>query len=496
MDRNIEQIVLNFIKDNNMISKRETVIVGVSGGADSICLLTILAKLREELEFDIVAVHVNHMLRGDEAFRDEAFVKNYCEQIGVKCVASRTNVKSIAFIRDMSIEEAGRMARYITFEKVAEQLSQDGFYRGGKVAVAHHSDDNAETVLLNLIRGSGLNGLVGMKPVSEREKLTIIRPFLCIDREDIEEYLDDNGIEYVTDSSNMQDDFARNKVRLNIMPEMNKINHKAAAHIHDTASMLAEIQKHIDIQVSNAFETLADARGDAIALNVEKLKFLDGAIRNGVVYRSIGDVAGSLKDITHRNVQDVLALMDKQTGRKVELPYGLVASRSYSNLIIRRETEEETSQRRDYESNAYHKAIDNFETITLGAVEKEKKVYETADGGRISFEIIEVTDKNRQALTAKKEYTKVFDCDKIKGALILGRPQPGDSITFAGGTKTLKKYFIDEKIPQEERRNLLVLKDMDSVLWVLGYRMGEAYKITNKTVKALKVEIIGGDDER
>ncbi|MBQ9814890.1 MAG: tRNA lysidine(34) synthetase TilS [Lachnospiraceae bacterium] len=496
MTKNIEQLFTDYVKEHHMINRGDRIVIGVSGGADSVCLLFLMNKLSRILEFSITAVHVNHMLRGEESDRDERFVKSLCHKHGIKCVTVNIDVRSLAFRQGLSKEEAGRIARYRAFEAVARKLSGKNPYKGGKACVAHHIDDNVETVLMNMMRGAGLKGICGIQPVSRWGTLTIIRPLLCLSREDIENYLRENRLDYVHDSTNSQDDFTRNKVRLNILPQMKSINPRTPEHINDTAQTAYLVWNYYQQQVREATKAIVDQRDIAPTINVQKLGFLDPAIQNGIIYNTIGQVAGTFKNITHTHVTDVLSLMDKQTGRRINLPYGIVALRSYSNIIIKKETSYSASDRQDFGSGPLISAIDSTVEIPLSGLEKGGRVYSLRDGGTIRFSIVDVNDDNRRILTENKIYTKAFDCDKIKNTLLLARPQPDDEISFKGGRKSLKKYFVDAKIPQEIRDTIPVLKDVDGVIWVLGYRIGENYKITDRTRRALLVEIREGKNER
>jgi len=497
MTKKFEQKVIDQIRNYDMIEPGERIIVGVSGGRDSVCLLFILNKLSREWGFSIFAVHVNHMLRGEESERDKEFVKNLCRELDVPCMAINTNVSALAEKKSISVEEAGRIARYSAFENAARKLNLQKGAARPKAAVAHHRDDNVETVILNLARGSGLNGARGMMPVSQNGRMTVIRPLLGVGRDEIEKYIRQNNLKYVDDSTNFSDEYIRNKIRLNVVPELQKVNSRAVEHINDTAFTMAQIQDYIDGQISRASEHVADRRDDSIALDCRQLKDQEPVIRNGIVYRAIGDLAGTLKDITHIHVRDVISLADKQTGRRIELPYGLSAFKSYDNIIIRKDERlAAAASRRDYEKTPVHMVLDSHVNISLREIENGGKTFIMADGGTLSFRIIEVNDSNRNSLTEKNLFNKVFDCDTIKGSLILGRPQPDDEIKFAGGTKSLKKYFTDEKIPLAIRNQLLVLKDVNSTLWVLGYRIGEPYKVTERTTRGLQVTITGGNDEQ
>ena len=495
MTKKFEQKVIEQIKSYDMIKTGDRVIIGVSGGRDSVCLLAMLNRLSREWGFSILAVHVDHMLRGEEAERDKKFVKDLCASLSVPCMIVNTDVAALANAKGLSIEEAGRMARYKAFETAARKLNEKDPYASSKVAVAHHRDDNVETILLNLSRGSGLKGIKGMMPVSVNGQMTVIRPLLGVGREEIEQYIKDRKLTFVDDSTNFSDDYARNKIRLNVIPELQKVNSRVSEHINETASTLTQIQEYMEKQIESAMSGVVDVRDDSIAIDARNFKDQDPAIQTGIVYRCIGKMSGTLKDISHIHVRDVISLVGKQTGKRIELPYGLVALKSYGNIIIRKETDLVKRERKDYDRTPVHMVMESHLNISLKDIENGGKAFLMADGGKLTFRIVEVNDRNRYILTQKKLYQKAFDCDTIKGSLILGRPQPDDEIKFAGGTKSLKKYFMDEKIPWEVRSRLLVLRDVESTLWVLGYRIGEPYKITENTTRALLVTITGGNNE-
>lgn len=220
----------------NMLEAGDKVVAGVSGGADSICLLFVLMELQKEIPFELTAVHVNHGLRAEAADRDEAYVRELCETYRIPCVSYRENVELIAKNRKQSLEEAGREVRREAFRRTMES------WGGTKIALAHHKNDNAETFLMNLARGSGLKGLGGMLPVNG----TIIRPLLAAERQEIEQYLKENGIAYCTDETNKSDDYTRNRIRNHMIPLLEDgVNKRAVAHISDTMERLREVQEFL-----------------------------------------------------------------------------------------------------------------------------------------------------------------------------------------------------------------------------------------------------------
>ena len=496
MISNVRQFVVDYIKEYNMINTGERILVGVSGGADSVCLLSILSDVKEQLGISVYAVHVDHMLRGEEAERDKAFVKKLCAQMEIPCTIVNADVNEIAQKHGLTVEEAGRNARYAAFAAAAKNINEEKIPKSIKVAVAHNKNDNAETVILNLTRGSGLSGLKGILPVSSRGNMTVIRPLLGLGREDIESYLDQRGIPHVEDSTNAQSKYARNRIRNEVMPVLCEVNSRAQDHINDTASELAGVHSFIEKLVDDAMQYVVDVRDDSLALSVSRLGSLEQVIMDGVVYKSIGQAAGTFKDISRTHVRDVESLMDKQTGRRIELPYSVDARRSYSNIILGKRAENERNIRRDFENGRIYENVNPSIEIPLREIENGGKVITLADGWNLVFDVVDVDDENRARLSVKNLYTKAFDYDTIKGNLILGRQESGDQIKFAGGTKSLKKYYADEKIPLNARAALPVLKDAAGVLWVIGYRIGEPYKITAQTKKAIRISITEVDNEQ
>ena len=503
----IYRIFCDYIEQHNIFQERDHVIVGLSGGADSMCLLVLLKRLAGELSLRLTAVHVNHQLRGPEADADEQFVKEFCEKRKIPCVAVHAAVRSYAFSRNLSLEEAGRIARYQTFYQVARKIAgQDPIPGTIKAAVAHHRDDNAETILMNLIRGTGLKGLEGMKPCAERFGLTIVRPLLCLGRSEIEEYLNEEQVEFRTDSTNQEDEFARNKVRLNIIPQLQAINSKASEHINEAAGAIVKAQQFIESEAEKDCMLMVDSREDGYYIDLGRFSPLHAAVKEQIVRNVIGKITGSLKDITRAHVESVLGLEEKQTGRRAELPGGLIALRSYSNLILRQATRDDrlAQDMTDYARGTA--AVSGTEDVhDPGEPERvlidptqlspDPIRFQLWEGMTIELQLVHVNSVTRPYLIAKNEYTKAFDCAKIKGNLVLRRPEPHDEIQFLGGRKSVRKFFVDEKVPQDIRKQTLVLCDEQQVMWIIGYRMSEAFKISELTNLALQIRIIGGKDE-
>ena len=513
----IYKIFCGYIQENNIISENDHIIIGLSGGADSMCLTALLYAFSQDLKIDLTAVHVNHQLRGTEADEDEKFVKEFCRERKIRCVAVKAAVRDYAFEHGISLEEAGRIARYQTFYQVARKISPDGTVTPDiKAAVAHHMDDNAETILLNMVRGSGTKGMQGMQPGAVRFGINIIRPMLCIGRSQIESFLKEEKIAYRTDSTNSGDEFARNKVRLNIIPELKKVNSRASYHINEAARDIVAAQKFIEEEADKAWQMMVDQRQGGYYVDLGRFGPLNDVVKGQIIRNIIEKLGGSLKDIGRVHVESILSLQEKQTGRSVQLPYGIFAERSYSNIIIRNTTNDDILARnmmeyvRSGQSGVFDEerflediiqTRDDTEPdpdafmIDPGQLSYDPVRYRLWGNMEIELQLVQVNPVTRQYLIAKNDYTKAFDCAKIKGNLVLRRPEPSDEIQFFGGKKTVKKFFVDEKVPQEERNRALVLCDDKQVMWIVGYRMSESYKISDMTNLALQISFMEADYE-
>ncbi|MBP5773068.1 MAG: tRNA lysidine(34) synthetase TilS, partial [Eubacterium sp.] len=362
------------------------------------------------------------------------------------------DVPAFAEREGLSEEEAGRYVRYSEFSKYAYEVGAT------KIAVAHNSNDNAETVLMNLARGTGIKGLGGIPPKREMEDangnvLEVIRPILCLSRKEIEDYLNENEIEYRNDSTNDSTDYTRNKIRLEIMPLLENINDNAMQNITNASNELADTSDYIEKDVDEAYEEFVTEEGGKLFLSDESFA-IDPIVLTGVIRKMIEHLAGKLKDITRIHVGDVVSLSEKQVGKKIDLPYSIVAEREYEGISL------------SCESNEAELETHSKEVI-------------------ISFE---EDDFDRNHIEELK-YTKWLDYDKIDDVVVRTR-QKGDYIVIDGdgATKKLKKYFIDEKIPRRERDEVLLVADGNHILWVVGHRISEDVKVTADTKKVVKLE--------
>ena len=336
--------VLSFIRENDLISRGDNVVIGLSGGADSVSLLTVLYGLKRLLGIELCAVHVNHGLRGAEAERDELFCNTLCKKLHIY-EAVHADVSAYAKEHGLTEEEAGRIIRYHAYEETGRHfIGKTGGVRL-LTAVAHHADDQAETILFNMLRGSGLKGLGGMQP----RRGNIIRPLLCVGKGEIVEWLDKKGMDYVTDSTNLENDHTRNRIRNIIMPELKvSVNTRAAEHIAAVGKRIYEAEEYIRSE-AKAFimQQQAEASAEGIGVNKgsvttkktvrlgqSKLKEKPQIFRIYVIIEALKLLGVPLKDWGDRHFQDIDKMLFMGNGAHTDLPKGASADNGYRETFI------------------------------------------------------------------------------------------------------------------------------------------------------------------
>lgn len=472
--------VRKWIEQGKLIETGDHIMIGVSGGADSVCLLLLLLELQKSMNFSLEVIHVEHGIRGAESLSDAGFVEKLCELRKAACRTYHVNVPEYAAENSIGMEEAARELRYSCYRRAAEQTGREQV----KIALAHHADDNAETVLFQLVRGSGLKGMCGMRPKRVlTEQITIIRPMLGVTREEIEQYLWAQKQEFCMDSTNLDVDYSRNRIRHAVLPELKKINVKAASHIAQSAGMLAELSDYLADEVERIVSELCERRGERICVKMDLFRCCPAILQKEVVHRVLGEVASSRKDISSQHVESVTALAKLQVGRRISLPYQMVAERTYDGIAVWREAIEKERKTETCE----------LDREQLARAEREEGLSIPLHDGELRIRVLEFDGKMREI--QKKTYTKWLNYDKIKGSLQIRMRAGGDYLIIdeAGHRKKLKEYFIEEKIPRESRDNMWLLTDGSHVLWVVGGRISADYKVDANTKKILEVQMIGGN---
>ncbi len=318
----LEQRIKDFIETHGMIAPEDTILMGVSGGADSVCLFLLLSRLYRDTGVNLAVMHINHHLREDAA-EDAAFVQELCDRAGVHCEQADVDVEG--YLRDhkvSSTEEAARILRYEAFREYLAELPGDAEKK--KLAVAHTLNDNAETVLHHLFRGSGLKGLGGIQP----KRGALIRPMLCMSRDEVEGYLAAAGQSWRTDSTNEGDDYARNRIRHHILPLAEReVNAQAAEHIHMAAQQLCAAEDFICTSLQAAYDSVVKEQEDGVSIRREAFLQLHPYLRERLALRCMQEVSGCARDITARHVRIFLGLFALPCGKMLDLPHGLFAHR-------------------------------------------------------------------------------------------------------------------------------------------------------------------------
>ena len=464
-----------FIQKYHMLTCGDRVIAGVSGGADSVCLFLVLLELREKIGFDLITVHVHHGIRGEAADQDQQFVEALCEQHRIPLEIFRVNLESIAKKRKQSLEEAGRMVRREAFDSVCKK------YGGNKIALAHHQNDNAETLLWNLSRGTGLDGLGGIRPVNGK----FIRPLLCMNRKEIEEYLAKRKQSYCIDETNAETDYTRNKLRHLVLPILEEqVNSAAVRHMNETMEQIWELQEYMQEQVEAAYQECVQEHFEKacwIQIQQKSFETFSELIKKMVIRKGMEQVGGKKRDLSHKHVDVMMELMNKQVGRTLDLPYEMHAKRNYEGVRLEKQ--------RTYSSGEEKKAGIIQECMAELNIPGETIL---ADRNlKLRWKILEKPKNLSIKDIPQKIYTKWFDYGIIKSSLYIRTRQAGDTIVIdeKGHQKKLKNWFVDEKIPKEVRDSQLLLAENNEILWVLGHRMSQAYQVKQSTKWILQIEV-------
>ncbi len=456
-----------------MLTQTDSVIAGVSGGADSVCLLFILLSLQKEMGFSLTVAHIHHGIRGESADEDEAFVRQLCEQEGVPLLVFHEDVPGYAKEHGLGEEEAGRQVRTQVLEEAADKIG------GTKIALAHQRNDNAETLILNLCRGTGPLGLAGMKPVSGRW----IRPLLCVTREEIEAWLVKRHIGYRTDETNLEDGYTRNRVRNHVIPYLEtQINSRSVEHMTDTMEEMRTLGVWVEEETRRYLRQCSQSQEGKLVILREEFAQVPEALKPYVLRQALYEAAGARQDIGAAHIRSLAELMGNQTGRQIDLPYGVTAVRVYEGIELSRD-------------NAPAGA-GGGENDGPAAGEKDGPKAGEAKTPEKQFHMRVFDRPEPMPAFPTDPYTKWFDYDIIKNAVVFRHRKPGDFLTIDqdGGTQKLKQYFINEKIPACQRDGIWLAADGSHIMWVVGYRQNQAYQITDRTRRIL--EIVYEEGER
>ncbi len=454
---------INYIEENELLNKGDKVLVGLSGGPDSVCLLHLLNTIKDKYSLEIGAAHINHMLRGKEAMIDEEYAKKLCETLNIKFYSIRIDINKIANDRGVSTETAGRDERYKFFNDIK---NKEGYT---KIATAHNANDQAETILMRIMRGTGLEGLGGI-PV-ERDAI-YIRPILFLERDSIEKYCENNNLNPRIDKTNLENIYSRNKVRLDILPYMKKnFNNDIVKVINRMSLLLQEDNEFINNEAIKAFNKYCSLKNNEIIINRE-LFDREKAIITRVIRKSLTTLSKSTYDFEMKHVKEVINLKDIGTNKRIDLPNGIYAENIYGEIYIK-EKDSLINKNNEYSEVTIKKEdLNGLKIDFLGCL--------------IEFEV-SLREKNLKF--NNNDLIKYFDYDKINEYVTFRKRKNGDRITPLGmnGSKKIKDIFIDMKIPKDYRDNIPIMQIDNEIAWVLGVKTSNTYKVTKTTKKILKI---------
>lgn len=506
-----EKKVFAYIEEHNMISPGDRIVAGVSGGADSVCLLELLLAYGKRVPLWLAVVHVNHGLRQD-AGEDAGYVEELCRQGGIPFFLTEIDVRRAAREEGCSEEDAGRRIRYRAFRQAAEKIG------ARKVVVAHNSNDNAETMLFHLFRGSGIRGISGIAPLRmDGDGVNILRPILCLERREVEAYLRERGIPWRKDSTNEKDDYSRNRIRHHILPYAEQEVAGAVGHMLGTAGQLQEAEEYLREQTEEALRRCVVPAGlrtvpgengplsaagtdshrpNAMRYQIDVAAFLGfhRALQGRMLLELIKRLSPTGKDISAVHVRDALSLFAKEGNRSISLPFGITARRQYGQVILQRV--EDGKRDREPEGTAEPDGAQPcqqpVEVPLTEELFQKPALYDLGESGEMEFAAFFI---KKGAELPQNRYTKWFDYDKMEERAVIRTRGRGDFLTIADGAgrtvhKSLKDYMIGEKIPRQLRDGIQLVAFGNHILWLVGWRISEAFKVSGDTERVLQVRLL------
>lgn len=441
-----------------MLSPGDRVVVAVSGGPDSICLLHLLHQLAPEFELELFVAHLNHMLR-EEAIQEEKFVRQIAEDLSLPFYSERIDVKSL-LQKGESLEEGARRLRYDFLKRASERFS------ASKVALGHNADDLVETVLFNLIRGTGLGGMRGIPPIRKEKTLTYIRPLIGIWREEIEKYLEEKNIPYVIDKSNLSLQFTRNKIRHRIIPLLQEINPKVKAAIYRLAVISGEVHSFLRKEAGEKKRDIVELKTRyLLKINLSSLLSSHPALQKEMLRIVLAEFGGDMSEMGNEAIESVLEMKEKET---LTLPGNLRARREGMFLLFNKGKRRTIPYQMPLKVPGY--------------------TFIPPAGMGIEAQIIE----GHYLLKDPSCLEVTLDADEIRGELIARSWKRGDRMIPLGmnQAKKLQDMFVDCKVPREKRHRIPLICDEEGILWVVGLRIAERAKVKENTKRTLHLRAI------
>ncbi|MBI2853261.1 MAG: tRNA lysidine(34) synthetase TilS [Chloroflexi bacterium] len=463
----IEAGVLSFIQKHDLVRGQHCLLVAVSGGQDSVCLLHLLDTLKARLGITLHVAHLNHQLRGADSEADAQYVANLAEQMGIPATIERRDVKAYQAKWRLSPEEAAREVRYTFLSEVARSLSTD------RVAVAHTGDDHVETVLMHLIRGSGTKGLRGLQPTSlwrsEQSRLVVVRPLLEVSREKTGDYCRARELMPRIDASNLSLSPFRNRVRLELLPLLKSYNPGIAGALLRTSRIAAEVTDYLDKECRRVWEGVVERRGEAFLLRKAAFIALPAALQWHLLRLVIEEILSDLKDIESRHIEQIMAFLTGPAGRKLNLPDGLTFAADYDHYVL---------------------GLDSTSFCPLPSLEGEVALKVPGETNLPGWRVTATLSGREQGKETSDDFAADLDFAKTGAKLVVRARQPGDRFypLGLGGVKKLGRFMLDARIPRSWRERVPVVVSPEQIVWVVGWRIDDRVKIDGSTRSILRVE--------
>lgn len=455
------------IKKYSMLSEKEKILVGLSGGPDSVCLLYILNNLNDKFMLDLHALYIDHTLRPEETPEEIEFCELLCKRLNVAFLTKSIDVKAYAKEQGLNRQEAARKLRYRIFEETAYEINAH------KIALGHIADDQAETVLIRLFRGSGPTGLSGIPPI----RGNIIRPLIEIERKEIERFLNERKLDFIVDSSNLKEDYLRNKIRLSLMPMLREFNPNIIETLSRTAAIFREEERYFEIIVAKTLMKLISRKTDTrIELFLVPFEIMDKVIMRRVLRKAI-DETRSLRGISFIHIEDIIELIKNgNPGDRLYLPKGIRIIKEYSTLIL---TSDPSVKLNTYTLTIPGETILKEAGILIKASTVENQSTTHGDSGGMS------------QTSGLWSTLAIFDADRLILPLVV-RPRKNGDFFYPfgfGKRKKLQDFFVDAKVPRDERDRIPLIISGEDIVWVVGYRGDERFKVAEGTKKILRLEV-------
>jgi tRNA(Ile)-lysidine synthase len=490
----LESKVIDFIQRYSLISPEEIVVVGVSGGADSVCLLHVLAKWQKGLGIKLHVAHLNHQLRGVESEADAKYVSNLAGSLGIPITIDRQDVAAYRIERNFSVEEAARELRYAFLAKVAREVGAN------RIGIGHTRDDQVETILMHILRGTGITGLCGLAPCSpmaydsqgmslpaKQSNLLIIRPLLDVAREETTSYCQEHQLDPRIDSSNRSLSFFRNRLRLQLLPLLRQYNPSVDQALLRLADIAKEDSALIEQQSYELWDEVVRQENKAIHLDRKQIASLPIALQRQLLRAAVTKLAGDTRDIEASHIEAARSLLNKPVGKRISLPHELVCQGGYNELVI-------TSPARQSQLPPcpFPPLSDEFFLKVPGkTVFPGWNVIASIVGERVDSPPSRgVLSTNGE--TGQSNLIADFDLHETGTELFVRQRRPGDRFQPLGMNmpKKLYEFMVDAKIPRSWRGRIPIVCSPQQIIWVAGWRIDDRVKTTEASKEILRLEFI------